>query len=93
MNKRVWGFSLIYGVSFSFLILHLNFNVKTFRLTQRLQVVTLELYQVQADVSKKELEYFTKTNLTNVYDVAVNQLGMQRQSQIRPFSNEAIDFR
>lgn len=88
MSKRGFFFTCIYIFSFIFLILTLNYNVRTFRLTQELQSLTLELQAIERDVELKELNYYQQTSLDKVHDVAANQLGMLRQNQTRVFTTD-----
>ena len=93
MSKRTTVFTLIYIVSFVFLLLNLNYNIQTFRLTQELQSLTLELQAIERDVDLKELSFYTQTSLDNVYDYATNQLGMIRQDRVRVFTKDKVEFR
>ena len=93
VSKRPLFFSIIYLISFLLLILNLNYNVRTFRLTQDLQVLTLELQDLQRDVDLKELTYYTQTSLDKVYQRASDGLGMVRQSRVRVFTNDGVDAR
>jgi hypothetical protein len=93
VNRRTFFFACIYVFSFGFLILTLNYNVQTFRLTQELQSLTLELQAIERDVELKELNYYQQTSLDKVHDVAANQLGMIRQNQIRVFSTHKVQSR
>ena len=86
-------FGGIYVLSFFFLIVHLNFNVKTFRLTQQLQKITLEIYDVAAYVDTKELDYFSKTNLDQVYQYVTDNLGMIRQEKVKVFTDHSVSVR
>tara|TARA_Y100001935_G_C17307146_1_gene513088 strand:- start:3335 stop:3616 length:282 start_codon:yes stop_codon:yes gene_type:complete len=93
VSKRAFFFACIYIFSFVFLILTLNYNVRTFRLTQELQSLTLELQAIERDVELKELNYYQQTSLDKVHDVAANQLGMIRQNRIRVFSTDEVQSR
>ena len=93
MSKRTFFFACVYVFSFVFLILTLNYNVRTFRLTQELQSLTLELQAIEREVELKELNYYQQTSLDKVHDVAVNQLGMIRQHQIRVFTTHKVQSR
>ena len=93
MSKRSLIFSFIYFISFLLLIMNLNFNVRTFRLTQDLQSLTLELQDLERDVGLKELQYYEQTSLDKVYDYATNHLGMIRQSRVYPFTNDGVQAR
>ena len=93
MTRRFIIFGGIFGLSFVFLILHLNFNVKTFRLTQQLQDVTLQIYDISSDVDAKELEYLTRTRPHKIYEYASNELGMIRQKKVNVFTNQSVDVR
>lgn len=93
MIRRTFVFGVIYGLSFFFLIVHLNFNVKTFRLTQQLQEVTLEIYETSADVDTKELNFFTQTSPEFLYEYVTNNLGMIRQDKIYVFTNQEVNVR
>ena len=73
--------------------MHLNFNVKTFKLTQQLQTTTLEIYDVSAYVDTKELEYYTQTNPDKVYRYVTSQLGMVRQDKINVFTDHSVSVR
>ena len=90
MNKQRSIFVFIYFVSFLLLILNLNYNVRTFKLTQDLQSLTLELQSLKREVDLKELSYYTKTSLDNVYNRATEKLGMIRQQKIRSFTNHDV---
>ena len=90
MNKQRSIFVFIYFVSFLLLILNLNYNVRTFKLTQDLQSLTLELQSLEREVDLKELSYYTKTSLDNVYNRATEQLGMIRQQEVRSFTNHDV---
>ena len=79
--------------SFFFLILSLNFNVRTFRLTQDLQLLTLSLQAIERDVELKELEYYTKTSLDKVYYRATESLNMMRQDRTLVFTKDEMTFR
>ena len=93
MSKRTLFFTFIYIVSFVFLILNLNYNVRTFRLTQDLQSLTLELQAIERDVELKELIYYTDTSLDKVHQYATDRLGMLRQEQVYVFENEKVEAR
>ena len=93
MIRRTFVFGVIYGLSFLFLIGHLNFNVKTFRLTQQLQQVTLEIYEISADVDTKELNFFSQTNPEFLYEYVTNNLGMIRQDKIYVFTDQEVNVR
>ena len=93
MTRRVIIFGGIYVLSFVFLIIHLNFNVKTFRLTQDLQAITLQIYEVSNDLETKELLYYSRTNPDEVYRYVTENLGMIRQEKVQFFTNEAVDVR
>ena len=93
MSRRTLFFVAIYVVSFAFLILSLNYNVRTFRLTQDLQTLTLELQAIERDVELKELNYYEQISLDKVHDVAVHQLGMIRQDRIRVFTTDEVRSR
>ena len=93
MNNRTLFFGIIYVLSFFLLIINLNYNVKTFRLTQELQTLTLKLQALERDVNLKELTYYTKTSLDKVYEKAKNTLGMIRQDAVYVFSNDDIKSR
>ncbi len=90
MNKQRTIFVFIYFVSFLLLILNLNYNVRTFKLTQDLQSLTLELQSLERAVDLKELSYYTKTSLDNVYNQATEKLGMIRQQEVRSFTNHDV---
>ena len=90
MSKRAFFFTLIYVVSFLLLILNLDYNVRTFRLTQDLQSLTLELQALEREVQLKELRYYTDTSLDKVYQHASEALGMIRQDRIRVFTNDMV---
>ncbi len=72
MTRRKFIFGALYSLSFIFLIIHLNFNVRTFRLTQDLQDITLQIYDLSFDVQEKELDYLYRTNLEHIYDYVTN---------------------
>mgnify|MGYP001360193020 CR=1 FL=1 len=93
MTRRKFIFGALYCLSFIFLIIHLNFNVRTFRLTQDLQDITLQIYDVSFDVEEKELDYLSRTNLEEIYNYVTNQLGMVRQDRINVFSNQSVSIR
>lgn len=93
MSKRTLFFTFIYIVSFVFLILNLNYNVRTFRLTQDLQSLTLELQAIERDVELKELIYYTDTSLDKVHQYATDRLGMLRQERVYVFENEKVEAR
>ena len=93
MSKQGLIFVGIYIFSFIFLILTLNYNVRTFRLTQDLQSLTLEIQAIERDVELKELNYYQRTSLDKVHDVAANQLGMLRQNRIRVFTTDRVQAR
>lgn len=89
MSKRaIFGF--IYLISFLLLIITLNYNVRTFKLTQDLQLLTLNLQDLERSVELKELKYYTETSLDKVYNYAETSLDMIRQSNIRVFSNQDV---
>ena len=90
MNKRRLFFVVLYVLSVFFLVLNLNFNVRTFRLTQVLQALTLDLHDLERDVTLKEITYYKQTNLEHVYNMAKESLGMVRQSQVRVFTNDEL---
>ena len=93
VSKRALFFTFLYLISFLLLIFNLNTNVRTFQLTQELQSLTLELQALERDVDLKELGYYTQTSLDKVYDMAINELGMVRQSKVRVFTNDGIEAR
>ena len=84
---------LINSISFLILIVNLNFNVRTFRLTQDLQALTINLQDLERALEEKEYQYYTNTSLDKVYDKAVNDLGMFRQSNTTVFTNSEIELR
>ena len=73
--------------------MNLNFNVRTFRLTQQLQTLTISLQDLEHDVEQKEYDYYVKTSLDKVYAKAVSELGMFRQKQPIVFENSHIESR
>ena len=80
-------------VSIALLILNLNFNVRTFRLTQELQTVTIALQDLEQQVELKEIEYFTATSLDKVYDYAESNLDMKRQNQPLVYTKTQVKLR
>ena len=93
MTRRKVIFAALYCLSFIFLIVHLNFNVRTFRLTLELQKTTLQIYDISSDVQSKELDYLSRTNLEQLYDYVTNELGMIRQDSIYVFTDQAVNVR
>lgn len=93
MTRRKFIFGALYSLSFIFLIIHLNFNVRTFRLTQDLQDITLQIYDLSFDVQEKELDYLYRTNLEHIYDYVTNHLGMVRQDKVNVFTNQSVSVR
>ena len=93
MSKRTFVFATLYLISFLLLILNLNYNVRTFQLTQDLQALTLELQDLQREVDLKELTYYTQTSLDKVHQMASDGFGMVRQSQVRVFTNHGVGER
>ena len=83
-------YSIIFCLSFLFLILHLNFNVRSFRKSHELQELTLLLQSLQKDVDRLEMEYLSRTHLEHVYRIATEELGMVRQKQVHLFSNREV---
>jgi hypothetical protein len=92
VSKQSFFFGVLFVCSFGFLLLNLNFNVRTFKLTQEVQAVTLELQDVARDVELKELEYYTRTSLDKVYLVATESLGMHYQLHRRVFFNQSVSL-
>ncbi|MEC8677282.1 MAG: hypothetical protein VXX85_00335 [Candidatus Margulisiibacteriota bacterium] len=80
-------------MSFIFLIINLNFNVRTFRLTQELQTLTISLQNLEQRLEEKEYFYYSRTSLDKVYDTATKELKMVRQSNPIVFTNSAIESR
>jgi len=80
-------------LSFILLIINLNFNVRTFRLTQDLQTLTINLQDLEERLEKKEFTYYTDTSLDKVYNKATNVLQMVRQTQPIVFTNTLIESR
>ena len=78
-------------MSFIFLIINLNFNVRTFRLTQELQTLTISLQNLEQRLEEKEYFYYSKTSLDKVYNTATKELKMVRQSNPIVFTNSAIE--
>ncbi|MGC6366936.1 MAG: hypothetical protein ACON35_02945 [Candidatus Marinamargulisbacteria bacterium] len=92
-NKPSRGLIFINVLSFALLILNLNFNVRTFRLTQELQTLTIALQALEREVELKEINYYTATSLDKVEERAENEFGMFRQRQPLVFSNEQVQLR
>ena len=90
MSKQSFFLGVLFVCSFGFLLLNLNFNVRTFKLTQEVQAVTLELQEVARDVELKELEYYTRTSLDKVYLVATESLGMHYPPRRYVFFNQSV---
>ena len=67
--------------------------MRTFRLTQDLQSLTLELQAIERDVELKELIYYTDTSLDKVHQYATDRLGMLRQERVYVFENEKVEAR
>ena len=93
MTKSKIFYFFIYFLSFVFLIIHLNFNVRSFKKSHELQALTLELQDLQKDVEGLELDYYSKINLENVRQQGVERLGMVRQEKVLVFSNRDIQAR
>ena len=87
------GLVVMVGLIFLFFIIQLNFNVRTFRLTQKLQTLTLNMQELEQQLDELECQYYEATRLDVVYAKATNELGMQRPSYHRIFSNTVIDYR
>ena len=79
--------------SFLFVIVHLNFNVRSFKKAHEVQTLTLELQALKKSVHDMELDYLSKTKLDNVYRIASEELGMIRQEKVRVFSNRDVELR
>jgi hypothetical protein len=92
VSKRFTYFFIIYGASIICLILSLNFNVRTFRLTQELQGLTINLQELENEVALKELQYYEMTRLDEVYRRA-EALGMMRPHSVRHFTNNDVLLR
>jgi hypothetical protein len=90
VSKQPVIFGVLFFCSFVFLLLNLNFNVRTFKLTQEVQAVTLELQDVARDVELKELEYYTRTSLDKVYLVATESLEMHYPPRRHVFFNQFV---
>lgn len=84
---------IINTLSFIFLLINLNFNVRTFRLTQELQTLTISLQNLEQRLEEKEYSYYSITSLDKVYEKAVNELKMIRQVHPIVFSNSTIESR
>ena len=84
---------IINTLSFIFLIINLNFNVRTFRLTQELQTLTISLQDLEQRLEEKEYFYYSKTSLDKVYDTATKELKMVRQANPIVFTNSTIESR
>lgn len=84
---------IINGLSVFLLIVCLNFNIRTFHLTQTLQTLTVELQDLEKTLDEAEYDYLSQTRLDHVYNKAVKDLGMHRQDHIRVFTNTFIDLR
>ena len=91
MSKPFIALFFILLASFSFLILSLNYNVKTFKLTQLVQDVTLKNQTLEQDVIEIELDYLSQIKLTNIYNMATTTLNMIHQPQPKIFFNSAIN--
>ena len=79
--------------SFLFVIVHLNFNVRSFKKAHELQDLTLDLQSLKMSVHEMELLYLSKIRLDEVYRVATEELGMVRQDRVRVFSNRDVQLR
>ena len=84
---------LINLCAFLFLIAHLNFNIRTFRLTQELQLLTIQLQDLERDVEEKEVAYYEAIRLDKVYEYATTTLNMYRQNQPMVYSPSVIQSR
>lgn len=97
MHVRVHNYRVIYAIfyclSFIFIFVHLNFNVKTFQLSHDVQRITLGIQSLQHDVNALDLEYISKTQLEIIEKKAVETLGMVRQQQPLVFSNQRVGIR
>ena len=71
----------------------MNFNVRTFRLTQDLQKLTISLQDLEKSVELKEIHYYTRTSLDKVYEVAETQLDMKRQRQPLVYTKTQVQLR
>ena len=93
INKHTGILIFINVFSFLLLILNLNFNVRTFRLTQQLQTLTISLQDLERQVEEKEYTYYVETSLDHVYEKALNELDMHRQANPLVFANSVISSR
>ncbi|MEK9726966.1 MAG: hypothetical protein VW397_02535 [Candidatus Margulisiibacteriota bacterium] len=93
LNKQNSILIIINVFSFLFLILTLNFNVRTFRLTQQLQSLTISLQELERQVEEDEYAYYVQTRLDLVYEKAMNELDMHRQSSPVVFVNSPVNSR
>lgn len=84
---------IINTLSFIFLIINLNFNVRTFRLTQELQTLTISLQNLEQRLEEKEYFYYSRISLDKVYEKAVSELKMVRQVNPIVFTNSTIESR
>ena len=80
------------AVSFALLIGHLNINVRTFRLTQELQALTLDLQEKERLLAKLECDYYTTTRPDQVYAKA-HARGMKRDTGIRFIRRSVVQTR
>lgn len=93
MRRNIIPLIIINGLSFFLLIVYLNFNIRTFHLTQTLQTLTVELQDLEKTLDEAEYDYLSQTRLDHVYHKAVKDLGMHRQDHIRVFTNTFINLR
>ena len=84
------GSALLVACAIAFLLINLNFNVRTFRLTQLTQRLTLDLQELEQQTHLMELTYYQQTSLDKVYKKATESLGMVRQARIYGFTNTDI---
>ncbi|MGA0241604.1 MAG: hypothetical protein ACO3K7_01235 [Candidatus Marinamargulisbacteria bacterium] len=92
-RNNITLYIIINALSFIILIINLNFNVRTFRLTQELQTLTINLQALEAKVQKIEHTYYVATSLDKIYEKARNELGMHRPSQPNVFVNTTVESR
>ena len=83
----------LYLLSFLFLFIHLNYNVRSFEKSHEVQDITLKLQDKQNKLKELQLNYYSKTNLDNIYNFAVNDLGMIRQAKVSIFANQTVQAR
>jgi hypothetical protein len=89
-NKRYRMSALFVVCSIGLLFVNLNFNVRTFRLTQSLQRLTLDLQALEQKTHLMELSYYQQTSLDKIHEKATISLGMVRQTNIYGFTNTDI---